>query len=324
MSEEVFYTVQESERLDVFLSKKLQETRSQIAQLIKKEAVKVDGKKIAKPGVKLKADQSVHVQLPKVEQKESYAVDFDVEVLYEDDTLLVLNKPSGLVVHAAPSVFEATLVDWLKQRGVSLSTISGEERHGIVHRLDKGTSGVMVVAKTNHAHQELSKQLENKTMGRYYLAVIKPPLKEMLSVVEKPIARSANNRIKMGIVPSGKEAKTAFGLIANSNDEKEQLIACKLFSGRTHQIRVHLESIGRHIVGDNLYGGGSKKDATEQILLHAYVLYLVHPVTKQKMQWVAKYDKNYQDYLEKKFTRKEIDEKILPQSITSLFSAFGS
>jgi len=313
------YIAKKEERLDIFLSHKLSQTRSQIAQLIKKGCVTVDQKATNKPGFKLKEAQKVVVVLPQVKESEALSVDFDVEILFEDEYILVLNKPSGVTVHSAPSVKEATLVDWLKQKGVRLSTISGEERHGIVHRLDKGTSGVMVVAKTNEAHSALAKQLEDKSMGRYYLAVITPPLKEQITVVECPIARNPSNRIKMACVAGGKEAKTAFAALAYSHDQKEQLIACKLFSGRTHQIRVHLEKINRHIVGDGLYGAKIGKTNAERILLHAYILYLKHPVSEKMMRFVAPFDQVMQEYLMKKFERKRVDETIYPESFDSWF-----
>ncbi len=313
------YNVEKPERLDTFLAQKLSQTRSQTAQLIKKGAVCIDAKTTTKPGLKLKVGQKVTLELPEVVQSEPLEVDFDVEVLFEDAHILVVNKPSGVTVHGAPSVKEATLVDWLKERGMRLSTISGEERHGIVHRLDKGTSGVMVVAKTNEAHSALAAQLERKSMGRYYLAVLTPPLKEEITVVECPIARSPSNRIKMACVEGGKEAKTAFASLAYSNDQKEQLVACKLFSGRTHQIRVHLEKISRHIIGDEVYGANIGKVSAERILLHAYILYLDHPVTGEAMRFVAPYDKVMKNYLSKKFEMERVDETTQPEYIACRF-----
>ena len=302
------FCVEEGERLDTFLAEKLSQTRSQTAQLVKKAAVSVDGKETHKPGLKLKSGQVVDVILPEPTTSEPLSVDFDVEIIYEDEHILVLNKPSGVTVHAAPSVKEATLVDWLKKRGMRLSTISGEERHGIVHRLDKGTSGVMVVAKTNEAHASLAAQLENKSMGRYYLAVITPPLKEEMTIIERPIARNPANRIKMACIEGGKDAKTAFVHLQHSHDEKEQLVACKLFSGRTHQIRVHLESVSRHIIGDTVYAANIGKSSAERILLHAYILYLKHPVTGEDMRFSAKYDALFAHYLEKKFDMEKLNE----------------
>ena len=298
-------------RLDTFLSSELGVTRNQIVQLIKQDAVVVEGKKVSKPGLKLKIGQEVRVTFPEAKVTPAKEIDFDVEILYEDDDLLVINKPSGLTVHPAPSVKEPTLVDWLKHKNIRLSTLSGEERHGIVHRLDKGTSGVMVVAKNNEAHEALSAQLQDKTMGRYYLAVINPPLKEEIVTVDKPIGRSSQNRLKMAEVAGGKEARTLFKKLALSKDEKNELIACKLFTGRTHQIRVHLETFSRHILGDHLYG--IKNDKQEQILLHAYVIYFIHPTTKKRCQFSAPLSRAMKEYLEKNFDQEIINEQ-LPQA----------
>ena len=315
------FNVESPERLDTFLSAQLDVTRNQVAQLIKQETVSVDGKPVAKPGLKLKAGQQVTVLFPEVKSTPAQEVDFDVEVLYEDDDLLVLNKPSGVTVHPAPSVREATLVDWLKHKGIRLSTISGEERHGIVHRLDKGTSGAMVIAKNNEAHEALSRQLQDKTMGRLYLAVVTPPLKEDLTLIEKPIGRSGANRLKMAHAEHGKEAATLFKKLLPSRDEKQELIACKLFTGRTHQIRVHLETISRHIMGDHLYGVKSKEGKMARILLHAYVLYFVHPRTGKTVTFVAPVPGDMQAYLTKHFDTETLDEIIRPDTIEHCFGA---
>ncbi|PLY08927.1 MAG: RluA family pseudouridine synthase [Arcobacter sp.] len=313
------FIVLEESRLDKYLSQKLEETRNQIEQLIKKEYVKVDGKIITKTGYKLKENQEILVELPEAEEPKDYEVDFDVEIIYEDEHILVINKPYDLVVHGAPSVKEATLVDWLKAKKVSLSTISGEERHGIVHRLDKGTSGVMVVAKTNEAHVGLSKQLEDKTMGRYYLAILDMPLKDNI-VIEKPIGRSPNNRLKMGIVPDGKNAKTAFAKLQTSTNEKYELICCKLFTGRTHQIRVHLNSINRHILGDNLYGFKGELNKINRFYLHAFNLYLIHPITNEKMDFKANITNDINEFINKNFNMETVNEKLGKDYINSAFS----
>ena len=303
------YICENPERLDTFLSNEIGQTRSQIAHLIKQDCVLVDGKKVPRPGVKLKAGQKVKVEFPEAKIEKALAVDFDVEILYEDDDVLVINKPSGVTVHPAPSVKEATLVDWLKHKGIRLSTISGEERHGIVHRLDKGTSGTMVIAKNNEAHEFLSLQLQDKSMGRYYVAVITPPLKDDITEIESNIGRSANNRLKMACgLEHGKYAKTAFKQLALSADEKQQLIACKLFTGRTHQIRVHLESVNRHIIGDHIYALNPKAEKAERILLHAYIIYFIHPTTKEKLLFTATFDEIMQDALEKKFNKEILNE----------------
>ena len=308
MSDIKTYICDNKERLDTFLASEIGQTRSQIAQMIKQECVYLDNKLITRPGVKLKPSQSIRVEFPQAKEEKALDVDFDVEILYEDDDVLVINKPSGVTVHPAPSVKEATLVDWLKHKGIRLSTISGEERHGIVHRLDKGTSGTMVVAKNNTAHEFLSQQLQDKSMGRYYIAVINPPLKEDITEVEKNIGRSSHNRLKMACGDTGKYAKTMFKSLLPSIDEKNQLIACKLFTGRTHQIRVHLETMNRHIIGDHIYAISPKVEKSERILLHAYMIYFIHPTTKEQLSFSAPLDETMRTYIENKFNMEQIDE----------------
>jgi len=313
------FEVQETGRLDKVLTLELGQSRNQIEQLIKEGLVTLNGQVTVKRGKKLLIGDVVGYQFKEVVPKEAAIIDFDIEILYEDDVMMVVNKPAGLVVHPAASVKEATLVDWLIQKGVSLSTISGEERHGIVHRIDKNTTGALVIAKSNEAHQKLSEQLQDKSMGRYYLAVIDYPLKEN-GIVDKPIGRNPNNRLKMDVRDNGKEAKSAFYKLAESNNQLE-LIAVKLFTGRTHQIRVHLESLGRHILGDDLYGFKSKKDTINRVFLHAYKLYMLHPTTGEKMEFVAPLFPDMQDFINNKFNKGEIDEKINPHLIDSYFSS---
>ena len=320
MSDIKTYTSQNVERLDVFLSSQIEQTRSQIAQLIKQGYVMIEDKKVTRPGVKLKKEQTVQVEFPEAKKEKALDVDFDVEILYEDDDVLVINKPSGVTVHPAPSVKDATIVDWLKHKGIRLSTISGEERHGIVHRLDKGTSGTMVVAKNNKAHEFLSEQLQDKSMGRYYIAVLNPPLREDITTIETNIGRSQSNRLKMANVGTGKYAKTQFASLLPSNDESTQFVACKLFTGRTHQIRVHLESINRHILGDHIYAIAPKQEKSERILLHAYIIYFIHPSTKEKLSFVANLDPIMQTYIDKKFNAEKINEVIQPNYILGRFN----
>jgi 23S rRNA pseudouridine1911/1915/1917 synthase len=308
------------QRLDTFIANLLNETRNQSAQLIKQGAITVDGKSVTKVGLKLKLEQVIMITFPEQQITPALKVNFDVEILFEDDDVLVINKPSGVTVHPAPSVKEATLVDWLKKKNIRLSTISGEERHGIVHRLDKGTSGVMVIAKNNESHEALSLQLQDKTMGRYYLAISTPPLKNTFMEVDLPIARNANNRLKMAVANHGKSAKTHFKQLLLSEDEKSDLLLCKLFTGRTHQIRVHLESMSRHILGDHIYGVSQLKTKVERILLHASVLYFVHPTTKEIVTFHAPLPTEMQNYLEKYFNVETLDETINPNTLEHHFA----
>jgi 23S rRNA pseudouridine1911/1915/1917 synthase len=323
------FIVFETNRLDKFLATQIDAPRNQIEQLIKKEYVKVDGKIVSKTGLKLKENQNVEVHFPQSELTKMKDIEFieeslkdkNIEIIYEDDDILVINKPYNLTVHDAPSVKDATLVDWLKLNNISLSTISAEVRHGIVHRLDKGTSGVMVVAKTNQAHLELSKQLEDKSMGRYYLAIIDTPLKDNI-IIDKSIARSQNNRLKMAIDENGRTAKSAFCRIALSNKENFELIAAKLYTGRTHQIRVHLSSMNRHILGDNLYGFKGELNKINRFYLHAYYLYLTHPITNERMCFKANLPDDMNQFLNINFQGEDIDDKINENNIISYFNTF--
>ena len=500
---------QYSERLDVFLSSQLGISRNQISNLIKSEAVRVDGVVQSRPGYKLSAGELVHIDYPAPapQQTSSEWLNFDVEILYEDEDLLVVNKPAGLTVHPAASVKEPTLVDWLKSRGYLLSTLGGELRAGIVHRLDKLTSGALLVAKNNAAHAALSAQLSDKSMGRIYLALIDLPLKEPC-VIERPIARNPSNRLKMGIVPGGRSAKSAFyeilsgaeltelqnsaeksdeilgaddgaaagksasadkisaanagvsatlaankistgaagkisamygggdkilnanrdadmskilatdvsvrgneilnadptagadkisttdvsasknagmdkilnkyadnadkipssctgnaGKIPNNLVDSEDkiltadmnadqtrtarlaenkvlnfknpaqnqilppislknfnLVAAKLFTGRTHQIRVHLSSINRHILGDHLYGFKSENAKISRILLHAYLLYFIHPRSGKEVKICAGLPSEFLNFTTNQKVKDEIYEKILPTNVERYFS----
>ena len=304
-------------RIDKILAAELDVSRNQVEKLVKDGLVSVNDKVITKTSYKVAVDNVVTYAFKEAEKREAVEIDFDVEILYEDEYLLVINKPSGLVVHPAPSVKEATLVDWLVKKGISLSTISGEERHGIVHRIDKETTGALVVAKDNKVHEALSAQLQDKSMGRYYLALIDCPLKDDI-VVDKPIGRNPNNRLKMDVVTHGKSAKTAFKKLLTTAHGVE-LIAAKLFTGRTHQIRVHLNTLGRHILGDDLYGFKSKRDKISRVNLHAYLLYLVHPITGEKMEFTAPLFDDMKTYMTKYFDQDEIDEKIDPLTLGSGF-----
>ena len=502
-----------SERLDVFLSSQLGISRNQISNLIKSAAVRVDGAVQTKPGYRLSAGELVHIDYPAPAPQQTSAerLDFDIEILYEDEDLLVVNKPAGLTVHPAASVKEPTLVDWLKSHGYLLSTLGGELRAGIVHRLDKLTSGALLVAKNNAAHAALSAQLSDKSMGRIYLALIDLPLKEPC-VIERPIARNPANRLKMGIVPGGRSAKSAFyeilngaeltelqnsaercdeilgagdgtaadksagadkisaadkilaanagasatlaankistgaagkilsassgantskilatdasasgneilntdltagvdkisttdatasknagmdkisnncmrstdkipiqsadkipssradnaGKIPNNLVDSEDkiltadmsadqtqtarlaenkflnfknpaqnqilppinlksfnLVAAKLFTGRTHQIRVHLSSINRHILGDHLYGFKSENAKISRILLHAYLLYFIHPRSGKEVKICAGLPSEFLNFTTNQKVKDEIYEKILPTNVERYFS----
>ncbi len=253
-----------------------------------------------------------------------------IEIIYQDASILVLNKPAFLVVHSAPSVREPTLVDWLKAQGFSLSTLGGQERFGIVHRLDKETSGAIAIAKDNATHAHLSDQLREKSMGRYYLALIDAPLKEP-KIISCHLARHPKNRLKMANIDNMRQSfanarfsKSAFVPLINMPNAA--LVAVKLFTGRTHQIRAHLESIQRHIIGDELYGykKPAKLPHKPRIMLHAYMLYLTHPLTQKSLSFCAKVPEDMLQYANEIFGAKEFDEAIRTERILQAFSEFGT
>ncbi len=312
----------ESGRLDKVLSLALNKSRNQISHLIERGSVKVDGATIKKVSFKVSLGQEIEYRFLEAKKSlERGSVDFDVETLYEDDEILVINKPSNLVVHPAPSVKEVTLVDWLMQKGISLSTIYGKERFGIVHRIDKDTTGVLVVAKTNEAHIKLSEELKSKKMGRFYIAIINYPLKESLTV-SKPIARNPKNRLKMGVVAGGKDAKTDFLKIAQSREL--EIVGARLHTGRTHQIRVHLSSLNRYILGDRLYGV-EKNSKVERIFLHAFELYLTHPKSGKKLRVQAPLFEDMEQFIVEHFDRRVLDEEIFKRDFYNSFNElFGS
>ncbi|ADV46114.1 RluA family pseudouridine synthase [Nitratifractor salsuginis] len=310
--------VSEGGRLDKVLSAALGASRNQVARLIEAGAVSVEGIPAEKASRKVEPGERIAYRILEAPRRDSLPVEFDVEVLYEDEYLMILNKPAGVVVHPAPSVREPTLVHWLVQRGISLSTLAGEERHGIVHRLDKETSGALVIAKTNAVHQALSEELKSREMGRYYLALIDHPLKEDLTV-DAPIARNPANRLKMAVVEGGREARTDFLKLAEG-EEGSELIAARLHTGRTHQIRVHLAKIGRHILGDELYGYRGAQGKIPRVFLHAARLYLTHPATHRRLEVSAPIPEDMREYLRKHYTRSTIDETTLPDRLPELFA----
>ena len=316
------FTCKEVKRLDVAMSEILALPRNQVEKLIKKSGVYVDDILTHKCSLKLQESSVVRYDFIEAEvSKSAYEIDFDVPVLYEDEDILVINKPPFLTVHGAPSVKEPTLVDWLQHRGISLSTISGEERHGIVHRIDKETSGALVIAKNNEAHVKLASQLEDKSMGRYYLAIIDLPLKENV-VVDLPIGRNPNHRLKMAVHKEGRSAKSAFCKCALSYDGKKELIAAKLFTGRTHQIRVHLSALSRHILGDSLYGFKSHNGTISRVMLHAYILYLKHPRSQEMLYIHAPLWDDFDDYLTHHFNKENIHETIVMDRIINGFRPY--
>lgn len=301
----VMYSNNNLMRLDIFLSNELNINRSQSTHLIKKQLVKVNGKIAKKCGFLIKLNDLITIDSIQTNNVETTS-NLIIDRIYEDSHILVINKPPFLVVHPASSFKGETLVDWLRANKIVVSNISGENREGIVHRLDKQTSGAMVIAKTNEAHNFLSKQLFDRTLGRLYLSIIDLPLKDDITI-ECYLARHPNNRLKIAKTTStdnARYAKSNFYKLLLSNDGRQELILAKLETGRTHQIRAHLASINRHIVGDDMYG---YKGGKYRIMLHSYILFLEH-IKLGRMSFKAELFDDMMLYLNNNFDMEKINE----------------
>ncbi len=265
-------------RLDVWLAEHRNVTRHAARTLIDAGLVTVDGR-TGRPGQRVRDNATVVVEPGEVANPESSAPlraqpQVALTVVYEDDALAVIDKPSGLVVHPAPGHPSGTLADGLKQRGTTWSLLGGAERAGIVHRLDRDTSGLLVVAKTEAAHRSLARQLSDRTLGRTYWALVHGGFREESGTIDAPIGRHPRDRRRMAIIEGGREAVTDFRVVERLNGAT--VVELSLRTGRTHQIRVHLASIGHPIIGDTVYG---RPDAElGRPALHAMRLRLAHPV----------------------------------------------
>ncbi|WP_033601853.1 RluA family pseudouridine synthase [Helicobacter pylori] len=324
--QKVFIAPKNYKRIDEFLAKELQISKNQALSLIKEGLVFCQKKEVKKGGLALKEGDAIALLTPKITPKPlKRGLDLEIEVIFEDDDLLVLNKPPNLIVHKAPSVKEPTLVDWLESKNYQLSNLGSKERYGIVHRLDKDTSGGIVIAKNNFTHVHLSEQLKTKMMGRYYIALLSTPLSrkgEKVSV-ECYLTRNPNNRLKMMAIKNekGRYSKSEFTSLLTSQNNLN-LIGAKLYTGRTHQIRVHLEYLNRHIIGDNLYGLNEALPKEEiRIMLHAYLIEFKHPRSEQKLRFKVPLLKDMLEYLKKIFDKENLDEVLDEEKILHAFSA---
>ena len=270
-------------RLDAYLADTLDDlTRSAAANLIEAGAVTVSGKTAAK-SYKIAGGETVEVTLPEPEPIDAVPQNIPLDVVYEDGDVIVVNKPSGMVVHPAPGHADGTLVNALLYHcGESLSGIGGALRPGIVHRIDRDTSGHSIAAKNDASHQSLTAQLSDHTLGRTYECIVTGNLREDAGTVDAPIARHPSERKKMAVVPGGRNAVTHWEVIARYPGYTH--VRCRLETGRTHQIRVHMAYLGHPILGDTVYGNKKEVPGLTGQCLHAVGLQFLHPRTGKLVQ----------------------------------------
>ena len=269
-------------RLDAFLSADGALTRSQAARLIAEGRVRVNGKPAAK-SARLSGGETVTVDVPQLRETALPPQDIPLDVVYEDDDVIVVNKPTGLVVHPAPGHPDGTLVNALLHHcGDSLSGIGGEKRPGIVHRIDRDTSGLIIAAKNDAAHLALSAQLKDHSLSRTYECLVTGNMKQDSGTVAAPIGRSSADRKKMAVVPTGRRAVTHWEVVARYPGVTH--LRCRLETGRTHQIRVHMAHIGHPILGDTVYGAKKPVPGLTGQCLHATGLRFVHPRTGEPVE----------------------------------------
>ena len=292
--------VDAGKRLDSFLAEKntANYTRSFIGKMIEENLVLYNGKP-SKASTKIKTGDRIELFEKEPEPLAVKGEEIPLEIVYEDDDLMVINKPRGMVVHPAPGHTSGTLVNAvLSHAGESLSSINGVLRPGIVHRIDKDTSGLILVCKNDFSHKALAKQLEEHSITRRYHAICSGRLKEEQGTVSAPIGRDEKNRKQQAInYKHGKEAITHYRLLENL--QNASLLECRLETGRTHQIRVHMKSIGHPLLGDPLYGPKKNLSAIKGQALHAMVLGFVHPRSGEYMEFSADYPEDFQKLLNK-------------------------
>ena len=271
-------------RLDVQLAEASGLTRSRVAALMAEGQVTVDGRTETKAGARPKPGQTVCLTVPAPKPAAPEAQDIPLTILYQDDDLAVVIKPCGMVVHPAAGNEDGTLVNALLHHLDSLGGIGGELRPGIVHRLDKDTSGLLLVAKNDAAQLALSRQLQDRLMEKHYRALVEGNVREETGRIEAPIARSKKDRKKMAVDPEGREAVTEWRVL--SRGRGVTLLDVHILTGRTHQIRVHMKHIGHPVCGDPIYGSG-RGAKVSRLMLHAYSLAFTHPATGERMTFTA-------------------------------------
>ena len=299
--EEIILKVTEEntgERIDKYLSTVIEgKTRSFIQGLIEEKAVTVNGK-IIKSNYKVKINDELVVILPEPIELDVKAENIKLDIVYEDSDVIVVNKPKNMVVHPAPGNYSGTLVNGLLYHCKDLSGINGVIRPGIVHRIDKDTTGILVVAKNDEAHNSLAKQFKDHSIKREYYALVEGRFSKESGTIDKPLGRNKKDRLKMDIVEDGRRAVTHYEVL-EQYDKGVSLIKCTLETGRTHQIRVHMASIGHPLVGDQTYGFKKQKFKIEGQALHAKTLGFIHPSTGEYIEFTSDLPEYFEELIRK-------------------------
>lgn len=292
---EIVVTEESLDRIDKYLTTKTDLSRNRIQELIEQANILVNDKEI-KANYKVKPNDLITITIPEEEAYDIEPINMNLDIIYEDSDVCVVNKPQGLIVHPTLTTKEKTLVNGLMYQIKDLSGINGVNRPGIVHRIDKDTSGLLMVAKNDNAHNSLVNQLMNKTTNRLYVALVYGNIENNLGRINAPIGRDKLDRKKMAVVEDGKPAVTNFKVLERFDGYT--LVECKLETGRTHQIRVHMKYIGHPLVGDPLYGPKHVIGNTGQYL-HAKLIGFNHPRTNEYLEFEVDMPDNFKEILEK-------------------------
>ena len=315
MDKRLFVADAPYKRLDLFLSGQTEEiTRSRFKKLIEEGNVLLNGEKITKAGAELKIGDAVEVRIPEAVEYSVKAENIPIEIVYQDESFAIVNKPKGMTVHVGNGNESGTLVNALLYALDSLSGVGGVLRPGIVHRIDKDTTGLLVVAKNDKAHVSLAAQIAQKTCFRTYFALLEGSVKEERGRIVTNIGRHPTERLQMAVLPAdkGKIAITDYETVARFGND---YTLCKftLQTGRTHQIRVHAKHLNHPIVGDLTYGYKKQKLGIEGQLLHAWELELTHPKTGERMKFNATLPPSFLEILQKLCLKYGVDERVLPR-----------
>ena len=285
-------------RLDIYIAENFNElSRTMIKKLIESNNVLVNDKS-EKVTYKVQANDNISIDVPEAKETKLKAQEIPLDIIYEDSDIIVVNKPKGMVVHPANGNPDGTLVNAiLSICKNSLSGIGGELRPGIVHRLDKDTSGLIIVAKNDKAHINMSEQIKERNVKKTYIALVRGNVPEEEATINMPIGRSTKDRKKMAVTKNGKQAITHFKVLKRYS--KYTLLEIKIETGRTHQIRVHMAEIGYPVVGDAVYSNGKNEFGIEGQMLHAYKLEFMHPITNKHMELTAPLPQYFEEILKK-------------------------